>query len=156
MTCNDGYTSDGAVTDQTATCQANGDISSLNACNANTCADQSITNAVGTPFEEFTTGQVVSVVCDDGYYGGGDMTCNGVTGSFDNVPSCNQILCSQPSILFGTLGGTWDSDVADGTCSREYQLYHSLTKITGNVVKTLEFIIDIGVRVHNRHWCSSS
>ena len=84
MTCNDGYTSDGAVTDQTATCQANGDISSLNACNANTCADQSITNAVGTPFEDFTTDQVVSVVCDDGYWRG-DMTCNGTTGSFDNV-----------------------------------------------------------------------
>ena len=154
--CNAGYTIDGTERVQTATCQTNGDISSLSACNANTCSDQSITNAVGTPFEEFTTGQVVSVVCDDGYYGGGDMTCDGVAGSFDNVPSCNQILCSQPSILFGTLGGTWDSDVADGTCSREYQLYHSLTKITGNVVKTLEFIIDIGVRIHNRHWCSSS
>ena len=147
--CNAGYTIDGTERVQTATCQTNGDISSLSACNANTCSDQSITNAVGTPFTGFTTGEVVSVVCKVGYYGGGDMTCDGVTSSFNNVPSCNQILCSQPLILFGNFVEEWPTDVPDGTCNRELnQLYHSLTyeyltiSLKTLEGRTLEFILE--------------
>ena len=114
VSCNTGYTSDGTVTDQTATCQTNGLISSLNPCNANTCTQESISNAVGTPFAGYTTGDVVSVVCESGFYGGGDMTCDS-SGSFTNVPSCNQILCSEPNVLYGAYDSSlWSSDVEDG------------------------------------------
>ena len=113
VTCNTGYTSDGTVTIQTATCQTNGMFNTLNSCNANTCTSQAVLNAVGTPFTGHTTAEVVTVVCEDGYYGGGDMTCS-TLGSFESVPTCNQILCTPPIVLYGTYHDSSWNDVADG------------------------------------------
>jgi len=114
VSCNTGYTSDGTVTaPQTAICQADGTFNTLNSCNANTCTSQAVLNAVGTPFTGHTTAEVVTVVCEDGYYGGGDMTCS-TLGSFESVPTCNQILCTPPIVLYGTYHDSSWNDVADG------------------------------------------
>jgi len=119
VTCNQGYSGGGE-----ATCSAQGVFNPIS-CSASACTPVMIANS---NFERVaatgTTAQVLQVICNPGYRGGGAITCK-QSGSFSVVDVCRPIECAAtavPNSNFentGSLSGRV-GDVITVTCRRGY------------------------------------
>jgi hypothetical protein len=94
QTCATGYTDNNDGNGQTYTCPAGTLTGTLLECSGAVCSSAEVSNSnkKSTGSISGVTGDSIEVVCDDGYSGGGNVTC-GTNGKFSSV-SCTPDDCS--------------------------------------------------------------
>eukprot|EP01043_Picozoa_sp_COSAG02_P036657 COSAG02_NODE_2700_length_8207_cov_2.292057_2_plen_846_part_00 len=104
--CADGYTGDGY------------------SCSATPCTTVEIPNSDGSSGINGSTGDVVTVICDAGFSGGGEWSC-GASGEFTPAAACSANPCADSQVAFsdyngaGSLAGS-TNDVIVATCTPGY------------------------------------